>query len=329
MTRRSAIGRVRAFTLVELLVVIAIIGVLVALLLPAVQAARESARRMQCTNHLKQIGLAFHNHADLNGHLPTGGWGWGWVGDPDAGVGKTQTGGWAFNILPYVEGQNIYNIAAGKTGQPKRDDLNRMVQIPIKFYNCPSRRKAQVWPITSTSHVNFDQVAQGAKTDYAVNCGDQGQNEFNEGPPNSAGIASSNPLPPHQVSSGPVTFTGISYACSTVRLAEITDGTSQTILAGEKFLNPNGWVNGTDAADNENLYVGFDNDHYRSSNATYYPPRPDNKTLSNLQVYGSAHASAFNVVLCDGSVRNIKYTIGQVPFARLGSIGDGQVIDDF
>src|SRR5262245_28766217 len=122
--------RESGFTLVELLVVIAIIGVLVALLLPAVQAAREAARRTQCTNNVKQIGLAFHNHADINGHLPTGGWGWGWVGDADLGTGKNQTGSWPFNILPYIEQKTIYDMSGGSPGQPKQDALTRMVQTP-------------------------------------------------------------------------------------------------------------------------------------------------------------------------------------------------------
>jgi len=329
-TAAPRIARRVGFTLVELLVVIAIIGVLVALLLPAVQAAREAARRMQCQNNLKQVGLAFHNQADVVKHLPTGGWGWGWVGDPDDGAGIYQPGGWTFNILPYIEAKTIYDVALGQKGQPKRVQLDRMVGVPIKVYNCPSRRKLQIWPITSKSHKNFDQVPSGAKSDYAANCGDQKWCQYNEGPPN---LDRNNPVAPEfvpkGVASGPRTYTGISYACSKVRLAEVTDGTSNTFMVGEKFLNPKGWITGADPSDNENLYVGFDNDHYRSSGVAFYPPRADSPLLSNYQTYGSAHPSAFNVVLCDGSVRKISYTIDKLTFARLGNKEDGLQLGEF
>src|SRR5882762_2665231 len=106
---------IRAFTLVELLVVIAIIGILVALLLPAIQAAREAARRSQCTNQLRQLAIAFHNHHDTHKHLPTGGWAFTWLGYPEYGFGKNQPGGWMYNILPYMEEQNLHDIGKSAT----------------------------------------------------------------------------------------------------------------------------------------------------------------------------------------------------------------------
>ena len=102
------------FTLVELLVVITIIGILIALLLPAVQAAREAARRMQCSNNLKQLAMACLNHEQAHGFLPTGGWRWYYVGDPDRGFDRRQPGGWIYNILPYIEQAQVHDLARAK-----------------------------------------------------------------------------------------------------------------------------------------------------------------------------------------------------------------------
>ena len=138
MPRRQS----RGFTLVELLVVIAIIGILIALLLPAIQAAREAARRSQCSNNLKQIGDAAQSHVSTNSRLPTGGWSCMWIGNPDWGTGRHQCGGWIFNLLPYMEQKQTYMLQAAMTGAARQNAAVAMIRTCIPYMNCPTRRPA-------------------------------------------------------------------------------------------------------------------------------------------------------------------------------------------
>ena len=136
------------FTLVELLVVMAIIGILVALLLPAVQAARESARRLTCGNNMKQIGMAAQNHVSTNRLFPTDGWSCFWIGVPERGTGRGQPGGWIFNLLPYMEEKQIYMMQYGLGNTARRAAARQMIQTTITIMNCPSRRPAMLLPFT-------------------------------------------------------------------------------------------------------------------------------------------------------------------------------------
>ena len=176
--------RRNAFTLVELLVVIAIIGILVALLLPAVQQAREAARRIQCVNNLKQQGLAWLNHESAQGFLPSSGWGWRWQGDPDKGFGESQPGGWAFSVLPFLEESNVRDLGQGMgysadhvPETAKQEQMLLGVQSPIPAFNCPSRRGATVFPMVRNNWLGFNLTScragqcDVARSDYQANSG--------------------------------------------------------------------------------------------------------------------------------------------------------------
>jgi len=216
--------RRRGFTLVELLVVIAIIGVLVALLLPAVQQARESARRMSCESNLKQLGLGIHNHHDVTLFLmPTSvgegadavGQGFPGVAEPD---GFAQ---WSTLLLPYIEQQSLFSLWDIKIQCTRQNP--QAYQQQLKVYWCPSRLKQVL-------SLNDFVPGGGGIGDYAPSSGTLPgvKNDNADGP-----IV---PADPVFANSG--SFTIVDSFRPKLRLANITDGTSNTLLFGEKHIRP-------------------------------------------------------------------------------------------
>ncbi len=271
----------RAFTLVELLVVIAIIGVLVALLLPAVQAAREAARRTQCTNQLKQIGLAIQNHLDTKKQFPTGRT-WHTPGGPN----EPRAVSWAFEILPYMELGNIYDTydATKRVDAPENATSMR---TPIEAYVCPSRRDARA----DRDFDNDDAIplvrAASTAGDYAANAGleeDIGMedNDFRDG-----GVDK--------------TLAGPMFSGSKISGRHVIDGLSNTLAVGEKHVPEPG--DGWDA----------DTIHYRQGDTCFLAADhiesimrgsedglAEGPTDDSNQKFGSSHPSVTLFVYLDG-----------------------------
>jgi len=331
------IFRRAAFTLVELLVVIAIIALLMALLLPAVQSVRESARVVQCRNNLRQIGAAATQHAATHGHLPTGGWGWGWIGDPDRGFNHLQPGGWVFTILPFMEQQPLYSLQSGLTGTARSAAGAQLVTTPLAGFQCPSRRPVRNYVHWGYTFKFADRVPAVAKSDYAANGGDR--NFF----PSAGGLWANHC---HNRDCGPastpsdaelVAFvealnlnpatqaTGIVFTMSAITPASVRDGLSATLFAGEKSLNPDHYATGQSAGDNETMYVGVNSETVRAANSGT-PAIQDRRGVDLFNSFGSAHAGQMVTVRCDGSVHLLDYDIDATTYARLANRRDGEAV---
>ena len=364
-------SRQRGFTLVELLVVIAIIGVLVALLLPAVQSARESARRMKCTNNLKQLSLAMHNFHDTHNRMPSAGW-WEWCNAiPSAkptyiatqewgqnGCIKTynlngtqvnsfsngplqgndptgtpwsappyQGAGWPFQILPYIEQASVQNMQAG---------LARNMGMPA--FVCPSRRGL----VTFRSNVNNN---GGRPLCYASPYFGPVSTDVNAAANSEAtyfGII----LPSEPPAAGRA------WSKDTpVRMAQISDGTSNTLLLGEKWLRPSRYLIG-DWMDDHNFSSSRDPDILRIGDRAPIPDTNNNPgtgapvadTINNpccewnrdpktrtpsmrvATYFGGAHPGGMNGAMADGSVRSINFNVTEQVFTNVCNKQDGNAV---
>jgi prepilin-type N-terminal cleavage/methylation domain-containing protein len=320
--------RVRApvisgFTLVELLVVIAIIGILVALLLPAIQAAREAARRSQCQNHLKQIGLGFLMHEGTHKFLPAAGVSPWHVGDPQRGFGHEQTGGWMYNILPFIEEQQVYELpedgAPGITAAQKKAAVT-MQETPITIYNCPSRRPLvpRRYSLPDWQPVNSDPMQAVVRGDYAANAG------HGEGGMRFPQYDSSGKVTGYEYLAPPKGYanlnlyiypkekdqSGINFLGAEIAIREIPDGTTKVYMVGEKYLNPDLYESegDGDGGDNHSVYQGYDWDINRWAWMDW-PPLQDTPGFNSFERFGSAHPGVWHVVFCDGSVQAVPYDI--------------------
>jgi type II secretory pathway pseudopilin PulG len=286
--------------LIELLTTLAILSLLVGLLLPAIQRVREAGTRLQCQNNLKQIGLAFHSHHDTYGVFPAGGGAWEndrtWNGDAPA-LYDAQQWGWGYQILPFIEQTNLWLVPPGvfppgSTAGPFGDI--EVASTPIKIYNCPSLRGPTVFPYAGWS----PEYGKRAMMDYVGNGG--------------SGNAYDGALVP------------VGYV---VRFTDFVDGTSNTLLVGEKYLDRAIATLAPDCNDDQGWTDGWDNDTICFANGT--SPIPDGTAPTCGTIFGSPHETGMQCVLCDGSVRSVRFSAGYTNFLIFCQRNSGQVLDPF
>ena len=304
---KNALSRT-GFTLVELLVVIAIIGILVSMLLPAVQAVRESARRTTCLNNLKQLGLAVHNYESSHQRIPA-----------SRAADGFMT--WPTALMPFLEDNNYADRLELDARYRIQDPA--VVALPIDVMICPSRNRSN----DSISRLESNGEPVGSVGDYAGNAGntehlvDDEWAQFTQ-PVNgvfNSGLANDNLVSGDRLVSGPL---------GRYTFASISDGLSNTIFIGEKYVNQDhtgeasGWGDGAILnGDHPETFMrlgGFALGLARNSDLELAP--------GDLPVFGSAHVSLVNFVAGDGSVHSLPTELSEAVLSGLCSRNDGQAV---
>ena len=321
--RRPFRSRRRGFTLIELLVVIAIIAVLIAMLLPAVQAARESARRMSCTNNLKQMGLGMHNFESANGFFPLvapyskgrmiGNNGY----DATPPATGSQVGPWTVSILDFAEmGYYFDSVRAATTVTQVTNAVASLNPVQVAIYLCPSDPVSANGYLsnnlkyTCTNYLGVTGNDEYMETNPGASLGFQGSNARN-------GIFAKTS---HSGSITPIPF---------VRISDVTDGTSNTVAIGERPVSPGResyslWMV-TDLA--TSLALPSNNTYnFKTCTLPAVYKFDDSKTLCSLSHFWSYHPGGSNWLFADGSVRFMKYTVNQSTLFALSSRNGGEVL---
>jgi len=338
-------GRRTAFTLIRLLVVIGIIATLVAIALPAIMKARESANRTLCMNNLHQMGTACQTYYGDFGYFPTAG-----IGDFSAPsyptpvfvgaklttganpvAGWQQQGGWAYQLLPYMGedltwvGGGLQTTTAGTTTASaavtaQTAQMVASLQAPIKSYFCPSRRV----PTTNTVTPAFPNYTFATGTtltvsmiDYAGCNGGVGPNNTGNGP--NTGVIRTQATA--STTGGVTTYT---LSRNTVRTTDIKDGPSYTLLIGEKAANPRFFpIANEDDGGYALGYNGVNLNSIRYAYSTLLPLRDGEVVGPTGGAFGSAHPGTWNALMADGSVQQLSYAISPTVYSYLGNINDG------
>ncbi len=289
----------RGFTLIELLVVIAIIAILIALLLPAVQQAREAARRTQCRNNLKQLGLAIHNYHDSNNTFPTGGF--------YQGAGNGTGLSWLVAILPFIDQAPLYN-SFNFNAVAYTDATNLALALkPIPGYQCPSSNKL----FSANSGENSGGVATSTAHYYGI----MGPTNALNNPRTGQAYPYSNAVSGH----GGFGRAGILLRQETTRIRDITDGTSQTLMVGEISWNDaNSYrvytrgCDGSPCGAIKNIVTGINLTPYNGSN-----------NFNNVS-FGSQHVGGCHFLMGDGTVQFIGQNIDFGLYVSLSTRDQGE-----